>query len=679
MRLALLGTAIFAIVALGLTSLPVLQISIREDRMKLFVEQFTRGLADQVGHALAQCRARVHDTASRLALHPAARGGRPGMDALRTLNAAVNVPISDAVPQGIFDLLVVVRRDGVILMANSEGRFARPLDTRALAGRHILEFHEESDAFLGAFGGVGAHDWYRSSMVALVRPDDGADLSRNYAIALAEAIPGSDYILVAVVNWEAVQRVLDSIEHPLRDAGFASGYAFMFGRDGETIIGHKFRDPSRTNNYGTRLTADHKLPELARAVAERQSSYRYEYPPGTRKVSGLARVDDPDFRWTVGLGINDADVVAPFTDLALRLAAIGGVVILTSLLLAHFTSRRLTMDLRELMRSAQRIADGRLGERVEVRSRDEVGQLAAAFNDMTTALVRRDAVILEQQFQLMERMRLDQELQIAAEVQRRLFPQFHPKLRSMDYVGYCQPARTVSGDFYDFLPLGSEKLGLLVADVSGKGISAALLMASLHACIRTHAAVFGEECGAVIATLNSLFYQATDPDRFATVFYAVYDDVSRRLTYVNAGHFPPLLLRSRNGRPAAVTAAHAEAGSGQAAVARAVAAEESDALFECLPLEFGTPLVGVFDTLPALQQTVELAPGDWLLIFTDGVLEATNVRGEEFGQERLVELVTRHPDCTAVEMREAILGELSRHAGGSPQSDDITLIVARVL
>jgi phosphoserine phosphatase RsbU/P len=266
---------------------------------------------------------------------------------------------------------------------------------------------------------------------------------------------------------------------------------------------------------------------------------------------------------------------------------------------------------------------------------------------------------------------LEGQLQVAAEVQQRLFPQCRPPLATLDYIGFCQPARGMSGDYYDFLHLAPGRLGLLVADVVGKGLPAALLMASVHASVRTNARLFGEQCGDVLAKVNTLLYEATDADMFATVFYGVYDEPSRVLTYANAGHEPPIVLR---------VAAAPDASAG--------AAEEGPTLIEgsekrpppiLVRLDSRTPPLGILPTLPALQTSLQLAPGNWLLIFTDGMIEARNEDGEEFGEQRLLTVITQNCERTAEEMRNAILAELSVHSRGRVQADDVTLIAARVL
>ena len=140
---------------------------------------------------------------------------------------------------------------------------------------------------------------------------------------------------------------------------------------------------------------------------------------------------------------------------------------------------------------------------------------------------------------------LEGQLRVASEVQQRLFPQLRPPLATLDYVGFCRPARGMGGDYYDFLDLSPGRLGLLVADVVGKGMPAALLMASVHASIRTHAPLSADRCGEVLAKINSLLYEATDDGMFATVFYGVYDEPSRVLTYANAGHEAPWCFASQ--------------------------------------------------------------------------------------------------------------------------------------
>jgi sigma-B regulation protein RsbU (phosphoserine phosphatase) len=195
---------------------------------------------------------------------------------------------------------------------------------------------------------------------------------------------------------------------------------------------------------------------------------------------------------------------------------------------------------------------------------------------------------------------LSGELAMAAQVQQGLFPRVLPEAPGLDYAGICLPARGVSGDYYDFLPLDNGKLGLLLADVSGKGMSAALLGASLHAAVRANAPSAGTSCGDVLAKASHLLHETTTAERYATVFYGVYDPATRSLTYANAGHCAPLLVRGNN----------------------------------CIQLDSLTPPAGMLPVLSALQHSVELASGDWLLIFSDGIPEAASQSGDDFGREQ---------------------------------------------
>jgi phosphoserine phosphatase RsbU/P len=244
---------------------------------------------------------------------------------------------------------------------------------------------------------------------------------------------------------------------------------------------------------------------------------------------------------------------------------------------------------------------------------------------------------------------LQRQLGVASRVQQRLFPQQRPALATLDYTGFCRPALGMSGDYYDFLDLAPGRLGLLVTDVVGKGVPAALLMASVHGCVRTHAPRLGDRCGEVLSQLNHSLYESTDAGMFATVFYAVYDESTRVLTYANAGHEPPMLLRQAAGGPV------------------------------CRSLDPLTAPAGMLPSIEPLQASIELSPGDWLLIVTDGVTEAPNEKWEEFGRERVLAVMQGNLDAAAGQMSDAILAALAGHTRGMVQADDVTLIAVHVL
>jgi serine phosphatase RsbU (regulator of sigma subunit) len=235
----------------------------------------------------------------------------------------------------------------------------------------------------------------------------------------------------------------------------------------------------------------------------------------------------------------------------------------------------------------------------------------------------------------------------------------------IDGIALC---RMFNHDFLDLSPGQGRPAG---GRRCGKGLPAALLMASVHASIRTQAPLFGDRCGELLADLNMLLYEVTDTGMFATVFYGVYEERSRRLTYANAGHEAPLLLRMG-------AAPDAAADGAEAAPVRVEGGRPLTGP-KCVRLDSRTPPVGLLPSMPALQMSLQLAPGDWLLIFTDGITEALNRMEQGFGRERLLAVIARNFDRTSEEMRDAILAELGDHSRGLPQSDDVTLVAAHVL
>jgi sigma-B regulation protein RsbU (phosphoserine phosphatase) len=242
-----------------------------------------------------------------------------------------------------------------------------------------------------------------------------------------------------------------------------------------------------------------------------------------------------------------------------------------------------------------------------------------------------------------DQRQLKEEMDAASRVQQRLFPSSQPAIRGLDYAGVCRPALSVSGDYYDFLALPSGCLALLVADVCGKGMPAALLAASLHAAVRAYAPAADRNCGEMLANVNRLLFEATSAERFATVCCAVYDPADRTLTWANAGHCPPLLVQASS---------------------------------TCVQLESLTPPAGMLPVIPAVQRTIQLAAGDRLVIFSDGVTEACDQAGEEFGEERLLQLVRGFPRLPASGLCGAILNEVKAFSHGCQQADDLTVVAA---
>jgi phosphoserine phosphatase RsbU/P len=284
-----------------------------------------------------------------------------------------------------------------------------------------------------------------------------------------------------------------------------------------------------------------------------------------------------------------------------------------------------------------------------------------------------------------EEERMRRELEFASEVQRRLFPQCPPQIAQLELCGVCYPARDVGGDYYDFLELGNGQLGIAVADVSGKGISAALLMSVIQASLRAQAPKANGQMTELIASMNRLLCESTGANNYATFFYALLDWRTRLLTYVNAGHNPPILVR-----------AGAKANSlSLSNVAQAVSGVKSEngAQFGTLPqtkafaspsgeiisyLTTGGPVIGLLENCVYKNSTIELGSGDVLVAYTDGLSEARNPEGEEFGDERLTQMVVDNADLPADEMREQIIASIRSWQRNAPQHDDMTMVIVKV-
>jgi serine phosphatase RsbU (regulator of sigma subunit) len=236
-----------------------------------------------------------------------------------------------------------------------------------------------------------------------------------------------------------------------------------------------------------------------------------------------------------------------------------------------------------------------------------------------------------------------QELEIAKQVQARLFPQTKPACGTLDYAGICIQARQVGGDYYDFLDLGPERLGLVVGDIAGKGIAAALLMANLQANLRSQYAAALDQPQLLLRSVNQLFYENTVDSAYATLFFAEYDGRTGRLRYVNCGHLPALLLRSDN-------------------------------TFE--KLGSTCTVLGLFEEWDCALGENDFGAGDTLVLYTDGVTEAFNSADEEFGEKRLMEAIRRHRERSSQDLLAAIVEEV-RQFSPREQYDDITLIVAK--
>ncbi len=282
---------------------------------------------------------------------------------------------------------------------------------------------------------------------------------------------------------------------------------------------------------------------------------------------------------------------------------------------------------------------------------------AARDKEVLMSVAAQLALVIENS-RLAERMvaeeRLRRELALAAEVQRRLLPERPPESVAVELSGFCQPVSGVGGDYYDFIAFDNQQLGIAIADVAGKGMAAALLMSTVQATLRSLSA--GSNAGPqtsrtladMVATLNRLLWNSTGGLNYVTFFYAQFDHLTQRLAYVNAGHNPPLLLRR----------------TGQVDGFR--------------QLSSGGTVVGIFEHCAYEQETVQMQPGDVLLAYTDGLTDALNVAGEEFGEARVRQALAETSTMSVDEIRDEIVSRVRGWCADAPQHDDLTFVVMKV-
>lgn len=303
-------------------------------------------------------------------------------------------------------------------------------------------------------------------------------------------------------------------------------------------------------------------------------------------------------------------------------------------------TRRITRAVADLYQATQFVKKGDFSHRIPVERMDQLGALGESFNQMTSSV---DSLIEEQN----KRQRLENEISIAREVQNQLFPSALPSVPGVEIEAICKAARSVSGDYYDFIQLSPTHVAIAIADISGKGISAALLMASLQAALRSQMLTEGSESistADLVARLNKHLVRNTGDDRFATFFIAVYDSSTRTLRYTNAGHLPSFLICN---------------GSSHL-------------------LDKGGMVLGVLDDYVYEQGVVQVAPDSLLVGYSDGLVEPENVYGEEFGIARLKEAATRVHHAAPLMVAESLMAAAEEWAGAPEQADDMTVIVTRL-
>jgi phosphoserine phosphatase RsbU/P len=326
---------------------------------------------------------------------------------------------------------------------------------------------------------------------------------------------------------------------------------------------------------------------------------------------------------------------------SLEIVAIVFLVIeLVALVIGVVLTRAITHTVSDLYRATQFVQEGNFAHKVQVTRRDQLGVLGDSFNSMTNSISR----LIDEQKQL---QRLENEISIASEVQNQLFPRNLPQVEGVEVEAICRAARTVSGDYYDFIQLSPTHVAFAIADISGKGISAALLMASLQAALRSQLLVPGSEqmsTAELVARLNKHLVINTGDDRFATFFVAIYDTASRTLRYTNAGHLPGFCL------------------------------SEGRAIY----LHKGGIVLGVVEDYEFEQETITVPHDAVLITYSDGLIEPENAYGEQFGIPRLEAAAQRLRNAVPRKIAESLMVATEEWSGSPEQADDMTIVVAKL-
>ncbi len=264
-----------------------------------------------------------------------------------------------------------------------------------------------------------------------------------------------------------------------------------------------------------------------------------------------------------------------------------------------------------------------------------------------------------------EEDKLQAEFKLAGEIQSYLLPQSFPGMKSLHYTGMCKSNACVSGDYYDFIPVESNKLGIAVGDIAGKGISGAMLMANLQGLLRSFAPMYGENVVELMNKINHCVYTSTDASRFVTLFYGVYDDLNHSLTYVNAGQSYPILYRRTTNQhnPSKTFKLH-KIGSN---------------FFEKINIDSNSTVLGAFPDAAFTQQKVQLNRGDIIIIFSDGLSDARDYQNDNYGEDRIAAIVEGNADLSPIRLQEAIMNDINNFVGDQIQFDDMTLVVAKVI
>ncbi|MDA2937612.1 ATP-binding protein [Acidobacteria bacterium AH-259-A15] len=392
---------------------------ITEDRIVLYLEQIAVDIADTIRLTLLE---KTEETIS-MSLYSEFRDYL-----LKRTTKPPQVLLDQLVAiHEVYDVLALFDIDGNLLLTNSinRNRIEESLDPEKLKmirGQKLVRYTPDSSWLQQVRSGhFGYVDWYASELIRNLYGYYEQDIAYQYGISFATPIMDERGVVVggilALMSWQYIQEILDKVEEDFEQRSLSSGYAFLFGSDRNTIIGHKYRRNRNyhrfdvddvavaRDNYGLLLDEDLQLNDLREALLEGATHFRYQYPAGTAKISGLAPINHEFFEWMCGVGINDEDIFAPVQDLLKKLIWVASLSAIAVVMLTFSVARQITIPLKKLTLGASVIAGGDLTQRVEVSSQDEIGELAKTFNEMAQSLEERSRALVELNKKLEEKVR----------------------------------------------------------------------------------------------------------------------------------------------------------------------------------------------------------------------------------------------------------------------------------
>jgi len=381
--------------------------SLIQERIQLSLYKIAQDTADKVDLMLRGNREEIHSMATTF---PLIYSGLKDEDR----NGLITLLNNYCQNHGVYDVLAVLDSSGNFIAINTTDRDQSPLpapNLSSIINGNISAYPEEQKLFVSSITGNNSHlDWYQSKLVQNLYDYREEDISNQYNIAFSEPILNPETsevmgVLIHILNWFYFQDILDVIEEDLAEMDFRTGYGFMIAKDANTVIGHKYRSNrngidsdsplTEQNNYETRLIEDHGLLNLHEAIQRRERHYAYDFPKGTRKISGLAPINDSAFGWVVGTGIDESDIFEPVRTLTYWLLGVTVLIASLVVLFTYIIAGGITVPLKNLIRSVSTIARGNFNEQVPIRSSDELGVLASTFNKMARALSARELQLQE--------------------------------------------------------------------------------------------------------------------------------------------------------------------------------------------------------------------------------------------------------------------------------------------